>query len=117
MQRTTRLQAILLRPRRIFYQVVPSSILSLFYRAIGTNAAIGNATNPTTRIDPSKLALQPGQTELRLRPPQVGTANFIKYYYTGFIAGINGLVVDIANTVGIPTASDFQFRTWNGSQW
>ncbi len=43
----------------------------LFYRAIGTNAAIGNATNPTTRIDPSKLALQPGQTEASIEAAQV----------------------------------------------
>jgi YDG domain/Cadherin domain/Beta-propeller repeat/HYR domain len=85
----------------------------LFYRAIGTNTAIGNATNPTTRIDPSKLALQPGQTEASIEAASGGTANFIKYY-TGFIAGINGLVVDIANTVGVPTDADFQFRTWNG---
>ncbi len=85
----------------------------LFYRAIGTNATIGNAINPTTRIDPSKLALQPGQTEASIEAAPGGTANFIKYY-SGFIAGINGLVVDIANTVGVPTAHDFQFRTWNG---
>jgi YDG domain len=85
----------------------------LFYRSIGTNATIGNTTNPTTRIDPSKLALQPGQTEASIEAAPGGTANFIKYY-TGFIAGINGLVVDIANTVGVPTDADFQFRTWNG---
>ncbi len=84
----------------------------LFYRALG-NGGIGNATNPTTRIDPNKIALQPGQTEASIEAAPGGTANFIRYY-SGFIAGINGLVVDIANTVGVPTASDFQFRTWNG---
>ncbi len=85
----------------------------LFYRALGTNAAIGNTNNPTTRIDPNKIPLLPGQTEASIEAAPGGTANFIKYY-SGFVAGINGLVIDIANTVGVPTAHDFEFRTWNG---
>jgi len=95
--------------------VVAASIANtqLFYRAIGTNALIGNATNPTARIDASKLALQPGQTASLIGAASGGSANYIKYY-SGFIAGINGLVVDITNSAGVPTAADFEFRTWNG---
>jgi len=49
-----------------------------------------------------KEALRPGQT-----------AAFVNY--TGYAKGINGIMVDIANLAGTPTAEDFIFRTGNGN--
>ncbi|MBN2474799.1 MAG: hypothetical protein JXB62_09335, partial [Pirellulales bacterium] len=53
-------------------------------------------------IATDKLALLPGQT-----------ATFANY--TSYFRGINGIMVDIANLAGTPTAADFEFRVGNGS--
>ncbi|MFN9917091.1 MAG: hypothetical protein ACK53L_31170, partial [Pirellulaceae bacterium] len=34
--------------------------------------------------------------------------------YTNYFRGLNGLVVDMADLPGAPTASDFEFAVWNG---
>lgn len=74
----------------------------LFYNR-STSTVFGDGTgNPTTAIDTNRLALLPGQT---------ATSS----HYSNYIRGINGLVVDVANLVATPTASDFAFATWDGS--
>ena len=53
-------------------------------------------------IAPDKAALLPG-----------GTATFANY--TSYSRGINGIMVDIANLSGTPTAADFVFKVGNNS--
>jgi regulation of enolase protein 1 (concanavalin A-like superfamily) len=69
----------------------------------GTSGA-NNATtiNPTNAIDPTKIALLPGQTT-------VTTDN-----YTNYSRGLNGIVIDLsaANNLSGIDASSFQFATW-----
>ncbi|MDZ4850045.1 MAG: S8 family serine peptidase [Pirellulaceae bacterium] len=73
----------------------------VFYNR-SASTVFGNGTgNPTNAIDTSKAALLPGQTST--------FAN-----YTNYTRGLNGLVVDLAGTVGTMSASDFQFAVWNG---
>jgi len=51
-----------------------------------------------------------------LRPG--GTATFANY--TSYSRGINGIMVDITNLAGTPTASDFEFRVgndWDPDNW
>ena len=72
----------------------------LYYnRAVSTTFNNGSA-NPTAAIDTSKTALLPGDT-----------ASFANY--SNYSRGINGLIVDIANSSNV-SASDFQFAAWNG---
>lgn len=70
-----------------------------YNRAVSTTFNNGSA-NPTAAIDTSKTALLPGAT--------ASLAN-----YTNYSRGINGLIVDIANSSNV-SASDFQFAAWNG---
>ena len=73
----------------------------IFYNR-STSTVFGNGTgNPTTAIDFTKSPLLPGQT--------TSFAN-----YTNYNKGLNGLVLDIANLTGTPTAADFLFATWDG---
>jgi hypothetical protein len=70
--------------RQIFYHRSPSEIF-------------GNGSgNPTTAIDPTKVALLPGQ--------QAAFAN-----YTNYALGLNGLLVDIQGASANISAADFQF--------
>jgi hypothetical protein len=71
---------------------------NVFYNRSFFNNGVGN---PTTAIDTSKSALLPGQTTTT-------------EHYTNSRNGLNGIVVDISNLSGTPTAADFQFATWNG---
>jgi hypothetical protein len=64
----------------------------------GNNAAA--AANDDGAIAPDKQALLPGQT--------AGFAN-----YTSYVRGINGVMVDIAQLPGTPTAADFAVRVGN----
>jgi ELWxxDGT repeat protein len=75
--------------RRIFYNRSTSSIFG------------DGSGNPIHAIDSGKNALLPGQTST--------FAN-----YTNYVRGLNGLIVDIADLRGTPTASDFEFAVWNG---
>jgi ELWxxDGT repeat protein len=73
----------------------------LFYNR-STSSIFGDGTgNPIHAIDSGKNALLPGQTST--------FAN-----YTNYFRGLNGLVVDMADLPGAPTASDFEFAVWNG---
>ncbi len=73
----------------------------VFYNRSSSNV-FGNGTgNPINSIDNTKEALLPGQT-----------TSFASY--TNYQKGLNGIVVDFANQTGTPTASDFQFATWDG---
>ena len=56
--------------------------------------------NDDNAIAPDKTALLPG-----------GTATFANY--TSYSRGLNGIMVDIANLPGTPTASDFTFKVGN----
>ena len=83
--------------------VVGSSVVNrqIFYNR-SSNSTFGDGTgNPTNAIDSTKSALLPGQTS--------AFAN-----YTNYARGLNGIVVDLANVTGTPTAADFQLATWNG---
>jgi subtilisin family serine protease len=75
----------------------------VFYNQ-STNPAFGNGTgNPINAIDPTKVALLPGETASTI-------ANF-----TNYTRGLNGIVVDIANATnlsGIGPGS-FQFAMWS----
>jgi hypothetical protein len=53
-------------------------------------------------IAPDKQALLPG-----------GTASFANY--TSYSRGINGLVIDVAELLGVPTAADFGFKIGNNN--
>ena len=67
-----------------------------------TSTVFGDGTgNPTGAIDFSKSPLLPGQT--------IGFAN-----YTNYSKGLNGIVIDVSDQIGTPTATDFQFSTWDG---
>jgi len=73
----------------------------VFYNR-STSSVFGNGSgNPTNAIDSTKSALLPGQI-----------ASFANY--TNYVRGLNGLIIDIANSSGTITAADFQFVTWNG---
>jgi ELWxxDGT repeat protein len=73
----------------------------VFYNR-STSSVFGNGSgNPNNAIDPTKVALLPGQ------PATIQN-------YTNYIHGLNGLFVDVAGLQSTPTASDFQFATWNG---
>ncbi|MDZ4849893.1 MAG: hypothetical protein SGI77_11390 [Pirellulaceae bacterium] len=81
-----------------------SSVLNrqIFYNR-STSSVFGNGTgNPTNAIDSSKVALLPGQV-----------ASFANY--SNYVRGLNGLIVDVAGLTGTPTAADFQFAVWNGT--
>jgi hypothetical protein len=66
----------------------------------GNNQAANVADDAAIATD--KAALLPG-----------GTASFANY--TSYDKGINGIMVDIANLAGTPTAADFVFKTGNSS--
>ncbi len=73
----------------------------VFYNR-STSTVFGNGSgNPTNSIDSTKTALLPGQT--------TSFAN-----YTNYSRGLNGIVVDIVDLAGTPTAADFSFAVWNG---
>jgi endonuclease/exonuclease/phosphatase family metal-dependent hydrolase len=73
----------------------------LFYNR-STSTIFGDGTgNPTTSIDPTKLALLPGQS-----------ASFSNY--SNVAKGINGLLVDIQGGTTSVNSSDFQFATSDG---
>ena len=73
----------------------------VFYNR-STSTVFGNGSgNPTNSIDSTKTALLPGQT--------TSFAN-----YTNYSRGLNGIVIDIADLAGTPTAADFSFAVWNG---
>jgi hypothetical protein len=75
----------------------------LFYHR-ATSSVFGNGSgNPTGAIDPTKVALLPGQTS--------SFAN-----YTNYSRGLNGLVIDVADLAGTPTTADFAFAVWDGMQ-
>ena len=59
---------------------------------------IGSTDN--SAIAPDKVPLLPG-----------GTATFANY--TSYALGINGIMVDIQNLPGTPTANDFVFKVGN----
>jgi hypothetical protein len=85
--------------------VLPASVVGrrVFYNRSffdGNNAA-ANAGDDAA-IDTTKSALLPG-----------GTAGFTNY--TGYSRGINGLMVDVMNLRGAPSAADFAFRTGNNN--
>jgi subtilisin-like proprotein convertase family protein len=63
------------------------------------NDPAANASDDAA-IAPDKTALLPG-----------GTATFANY--TSYSRGLNGIIVDIANLRGTPTASDFTFKVGN----
>ncbi len=72
----------------------------VFYNR-STSPLFGNGSgNPSGAIDPTKVALLPGQTTSQAS-------------YTNYTRGINGLIVDV-DGAGAVTAADFQFATWNG---
>jgi hypothetical protein len=84
---------------------VPASVVSrlIFYNRSkwdGDNAEANAADDGA--IAPDKEALLPG-----------GTAQFKNY--TSYSRGINGIMVDIQNLAGTPTAEDFQFRVGNSN--
>jgi len=81
-------------------QVVGRSIFYNNSRFDGYNPAITAADAAALATD--KVALLPGQT--------AGFAN-----YTSALAGINGIMVDIAGLTGTPTAADFLFHVGNNS--
>ena len=60
----------------------------------------GANTNDDAAIATDKTALLPG-----------GTGSFANY--TSYGRGINGVMIDIANLAGVPTASDFTFKVGN----
>jgi ELWxxDGT repeat protein len=76
--------------RRIFYN---RSISSVFGNGSG---------NPINAIDPTKVALRPGQV--------TSFAN-----YTNYVRGLNGIIVDVAGLAGTVTASDFLFAVGDGT--
>jgi hypothetical protein len=82
--------------------VVPSG-RHVFYNnsAFDGDSAAANAADDGA-IAPDKTALLPG-----------GTATFANY--TSYNRGINGIMVDIANLPGTPTAADFTFKVGNDS--
>jgi hypothetical protein len=65
------------------------------------NSAAANPSDDAA-IATDKAALLPG-----------GTATFANY--TSFSKGLNGIMVDIANLAGTPTAADFTFKVGNDS--
>ncbi len=69
--------------------------------AFDGNDAAANASDDGA-IATNKTALLPG-----------GTATFANY--TSYARGINGVMVDIENAPGVPTASDFTFKVGNDS--
>jgi hypothetical protein len=66
-----------------------------------SNSSTANAADDAA-IATDKSALLPG-----------GTATFANY--TSFSKGITGLMVDVANLPGTPTAADFAFKTGNNN--
>ncbi len=56
-----------------------------------------DAASDDDAVAPDKLALRPG-----------GTASFINY--TSYSRGVNGIIVDVADLPGAPTAADFTFK-------
>ncbi len=75
--------------RQVFYN---RSLSTVFGDGIG---------NPVNSIDSTKSLLLPGQL-----------ASFANY--SNYSKGLNGLIIDVADFVSIPTAADFQFATWDG---
>lgn len=74
----------------------------VFYKgATGSGFANDAAGNPTKSIDPTKVALLPGVAAT--------TAN-----YTNYVRGLNGIIVDLHDPRGTPTAADFRFARWDG---
>ncbi len=93
------------KPRLIVtYLPPPASVVvnrQVFYNR-STSSVFGNGSgNPSDAIDTSKSALLPGQT--------TSFAN-----YTNYSRGLNGIVIDLTNQTGTPTAADFQFASWDG---
>ena len=85
------------------YQAGPATVVA---RHVSCNNSAFDGNDPAANaadddaIAPDKTALQPGQA-----------ATFANY--TSYSRGINGLIVDIADPPGTPTASDFQFHVGN----
>lgn len=74
----------------------------VFYNNSAWDGDFGASANDDLAIASDKAALLPG-----------GTATFANY--TSYSKGINGIMVDIANLLGQPTADDFVFRVGNDS--
>ena len=87
------------------YTPVTASVVSrrVFYNnsAFDGNDAAANAGDDNA-IAPDKTPLLPG-----------GTATFANY--TSYSRGINGVMIDIMNLAGTPTAADFEFRVGNSN--
>jgi len=58
-------------------------------------------------------AVAPDKTPLL--PAAGATATFANY--TGYDRGVNGIMVDIMNMPGVPTAADFECRVGDGTTW
>lgn len=77
-------------------------------RSIFYNDSVFDGNNPAATADDDgaiatdKQALLPG-----------GTASFTNY--TSYSRGINGIMVDVSNLPGTPTAADFTFRVGNSN--
>ncbi len=87
-------------------QHIPETHAAITGRNVFYNNSKWDGNNPAPNVDddqavaPDKQALLPGQT-----------ATFANY--TSFSRGINGIMVDIADLAGTPTASDFIFKVGN----
>jgi hypothetical protein len=79
-----------IKARKVFYN-----------RATGRGFGNGAAGNPANSIDHTKVALLPGAS--------ASAAN-----YTNYSRGLNGIIVDLFDPRGTPTAADFRFARWNG---
>ncbi len=92
--------------RRVFYNN------STGFGTSGSNNA--PTVNPINAIDPSKVALLPGQTT-SLSALVLGGQNASSANFTNYSRGLNGIVIDLtqaANLAAIDAAS-FQFATWS----
>ena len=74
----------------------------VFYNNSAWDGDPGASASDDLAIASNKTALMPG-----------GTATFANYI--SYSKGVNGIMVDIANLQGQPTASDFMFRVGNDS--
>jgi hypothetical protein len=74
--------------------------VNVFYNNSSWDGDAGASANDDLAIATDKAPLLPGQT-----------ATFANY--TGYSRGLNGLIVDIANLAGTPTAVDFTFKAGN----
>ncbi|MEM6688057.1 MAG: PKD domain-containing protein [Planctomycetota bacterium] len=78
----------------------------IFYnRSFFDGGGAGNdGTNDDAAIDPTKMALLPGEMAGRIN-------------YTGYTRGINGLMIDVQDLTGDPTVDDFVFMVGNSADF